>query len=444
MLILFFLLMVLNYTVDKEKFLFAYRIMIGGLPINILDGLVAVAGVAVLFRLSRRNYPGEKTHQGLKWAIGMLFLACLTGAGGGVLHGIELREIADMTRNVATLGICLVIGYYTTSTMRQSRWAAIIILFSSAMSALFVILFLRDSIDSLKSVSTSFNDLRTSSRGGDAGIVGMSFVTFAAVAGIRFFPKIISGLMLALCAAGSFAMPHRSMWATAFATLLFSCLFLPRVRIGRKLGATALVSVLLVSVVMTGVIAYARLTGRDFQDYLAVRFRSMLPGVEETRDNKAWDTRLPGLFTELKIWSENPLMGGGFGIQGIRERQAGGAIGGGYRHNVWTSSLAEGGLPLFLGYLLPCVLCVMVGRRLVANQMDRGTVMLGAIAALHGFMSFVLASTTMSINLQRPAIPLGLICGLLLRTRDMQLAITRSYAGYIDAGDGDLLPVEEG
>ena len=105
MLILFFLLMVLNYTVDKEKFLFAYRIMIGGLPINILDGLVAVAGVAVLFRLSRRNYPGEKTHQGLKWAIGMLFLACLTGAGGGVLHGIELREIADMTRNVATLGI---------------------------------------------------------------------------------------------------------------------------------------------------------------------------------------------------------------------------------------------------------------------------------------------------------------------------------------------------
>jgi O-antigen ligase len=117
----------------------------------------------------------------------------------------------------------------------------------------------------------------------------------------------------------------------------------------------------------------------------------------------------------------------------------------GYRHNVWTSALAEGGLPLFMGYLVTCLLLVVVGKRLVRARMDQGTVMMGAIASLHGFMSIVFAAATMTFNQQRPAIPLGLICGLLLRTRDMQLAVARSYEGYLDAEEGEFIlpPIEE-
>jgi hypothetical protein len=92
-------------------------------------------------------------------------------------------------------------------------------------------------------------------------------------------------------------------------------------------------------------------------------------------------------------------------------------------------------LPLFLGYLLPCVLCVLVGRRMVRERFDQVTVMIGAIAALHGVMTLVYSSTTMYINQQRPALPLGLICGLLLRVRQIERAVAEEYAGYVEVGE---------
>jgi len=431
MLILFALTMVLNYTADKEKFLFKYRIDVGGLPINILDGLVALSVLAAIFQLSRPRYQGETTHRGFKWSVVLLVMACFTGTLGGILNSVEFREVAEMVRNVGILAVCIFIGYYTISTFKQAQWAAYIILFSSAASAFFVLLFLRESAETLSWSSKSFNNLRSVSRGGDLGLVCAGFVLFSVVSGYRFLPRGVRWTMFVVSLAGTFAMPHRSVWLTASVVILFAMLVLPKARMSRKLGSTILLGGLAGVILLSGAVMYARLTGRDFQEYIGVRFRSMVPGVEELKDNRPWDTRLPGIFAELNMWMHSPLIGNGFAYQ-VAETKRRGSEDEGFRHNVWTSSLAEAGLPLFLGYLLPCVLCVVVGKRLVNERMDRATVMIGAIAALHGFMAFLYASMTLSINQQRPAMPLGVILGLVLRTRDMQLAAKREYEGYLD------------
>lgn len=444
MLILILLIMLVNYTADREKFLFAYRFNIANLPVNILDVLVALAGLMVLTRLSRRNYPGETTHAGLKWSIGLLIAACFTGAIGGFRHHVELREIADFTRNVATMALCIFIGYFSISTLQGARRAAYILLISSASSALFVMLFMRDSIDNLQTTDASLATLRSVDRGGDYGIVMATFLTFSVVAGFKFFPKIVGVFLFALCGAAMFALPHRSVWLAGAVTIFFSTLILPKVGFSRRVGATSLLSLMLISVVLGSVVAYAKLSGRNMGEYFGKRLESMLPGTEVAKENKPWETRLPGATRELQIWMGSPLIGGGFGVQMATERQTGDNAGEGYRHNVWTAALAEGGLPLFLGYLLTCLFCLVIGNRLVAERMDQATVMMGAVAALHGFMSIVLGAATMLFNQQRPAIALGLICGLLLRTRDMQLAVARSYDGYLEAEPaGFLLPQSE-
>jgi hypothetical protein len=176
----------------------------------------------------------------------------------------------------------------------------------------------------------------------------------------------------------------------------------------------------------------------------------MLPGSELHKENHPWETRIPGLVVELQIWSSNPIIGRGFGCQNVlAERYAPGMASQlGFRHNVWTAALAEGGLPLLAAYLIPCVLSVVVGWRMVRAQTDRATVMIGAMAAINGMMAFMYASVTMYLNLQRAAVAVGLICGVMLRARQMQLAMLREYDGYLDAPEYDaeghlLLPGDD-
>jgi hypothetical protein len=434
MFILFVLLMLVNYAADKEKFLFAYRFSIAGLPINVLDVLLAVGCLFGLFAVRKLRYPGEQTHRGFKLTLILITVGGLVGFGGGALKGVEVRSIIDMSRNVAALGISVFLGYFAVSNLRLARWAGIVVLASSAASAFFILLFLRESAEALTWSRSSFHMLRTTTMGGDAGVVGAAFALFALVSGLAFLPKpVLFGLLL-LCTGGAFALPHRSSWLASGGAILFAGLVLPRIPFGRRVGRGAMYLGVIGAILLSGVLMYSRLTGRNFGEYVMIRVRSMNPWVEETRDNRAWETRLPGVFVELKIWLGSPLIGSGFGVQTLMSGR-GEDLGVGYRHNVWTASLAEGGIPLFLGYLLPCVLCVVVGRRMVRDRMDQATVMAGAIGAAHGVLCLILATATMSINTQRQAIALGLITGLVLRVRDMQLATLRSYDGYAETSE---------
>jgi hypothetical protein len=67
-----------------------------------------------------------------------------------------------------------------------------------------------------------------------------------------------------------------------------------------------------------------------------------------------------------------------------------------------------------------------VGKRMITDRFDKTSMVVGALGATTGVYYIIYGASTMSFNVLRPAIPLGIICGVVLRTRVMQLALMQS------------------
>jgi hypothetical protein len=386
MFLVFTLLMVLNYATDRERFLFAYRFDVFGMPINVLDVLVAIGLVLLPFSWRRRAYATETTHAALKWTVGALVVAWISGTVMGFLIGADVREVVAMGRNVLNLAFAHLLGYAAVSTLSQVKWAGYVILLSSFLSAGAALLFMRDSTETLNYVGSTFHTLRSSNKGGDLGVVGAGFVVFCLVAGLRYMNWLVAAGVLVVCAVGAFSLPHRSSYLVAALTIGFAAVALPPVGIARRLGTSAVTVGALVVVLSMSAVAYSRASGRNFDEYVKTRVLSMIPGVDVGHENRPWETRIPGIVAELQMWMTSPVFGRGFGCQNVlAERYVNGTIG--FRHNVWTAGLAEGGLPLLAGYLMPCVFSIVIGWRMVKERWDRVTVMIGAIAAMNGLLA---------------------------------------------------------
>ena len=441
MMLLFAILMLVNYTTDKDRFLFAYRISVGGLPINILDGLTLLGLALACFAMTRPTLEGERTHRGLYWVIGFNVLSIILGTVGAMINDVGMREVAWGVRSVGTLAGCVFIGYQVARTPAAAKWAAYVLLVSSALSAVVVLLFVQETGEALQTTGTSLDKLRNVSYGGDAGLLAAAFLCFALVDRVRVMPVWASLGVMLVGALGVYSLPHRSGWVMATGTLLFALLWLPRAPAGRKVRVAGGMVLLMAVVFGIAITAYSRATGRDFQKYLTTRVMSLLPGEQSGVKGKAWSTRTGPALVELQQWLKNPVMGQGFSIQAKLEQEMG-LAGYGFRHNVWTASLAESGPAGWAGYMLPPILCMVVGFRVVRARTDTGTLLVGAMAAVHGCAAFLISFMSFSINLQRQAIPLGLMCGLVLRCRAMQLSYLEQYAGYVEPGQS-LMDLEE-
>jgi hypothetical protein len=425
MFLLFALIVLINALADNERVILYYRYTVAGLPINMLDlglGLMFIAAVATM---SRPKFLTERTHPMLRWSIGILSVSVLFGVLGALRNDVDLRYWVTIARNVVTLPLCIFLGYHLIRTPRYAWWASYIVVLGSLGSAIFVLMFVRETGEAL----SSFDRLRATSHGGDAGLWAMAFLAFTVVAGVKFLPMWVSLPLIPFTAICFFSLPHRSGWLTGAATLIFATAMLPRARFGRRVLMSTLVGTGLVVSMVMAVGAYSRLTGKDFGEYISQRLQTLLPG-EEGVSKKAWDTRLPGAKRELEIWMQNPLMGQGFGIQ-MEEEQTGMSTGaGGMRHNVWTASLAESGIFGLLGYTLPPIAAMVLGYRLVRQSPDKGMLYIGALGAVVGFSALLYSVMTLSINVQRHAMPLGLICGMVFRCRAIQLAMAQQSYGF--------------
>ena len=82
------------------------------------------------------------------------------------------------------------------------------------------------------------------------------------------------------------------------------------------------------------------------------------------------------------------------------------------------------------------VLClgqIVLGWRMVKLRIERGFVYIGALGVITGVYYFFHGMATMSFNQMRFAIPLAITCGVVFRSRAMQLALAHQYAGYLPA-----------
>ena len=118
---------------------------------------------------------------------------------------------------------------------------------------------------------------------------------------------------------------------------------------------------------------------------------------------------------------------------------------GAYNHNGWTSVLAKTGILGFAAVVLMIWTMIVLGYRLVRDNVDRTFVVFGALAFIVGVVYLIRATCSMSWA-SRPAIHYAIVCGMVIRAREME-ATTRAmrasaaaYEAYVDPQTGLIVP----
>lgn len=434
---LLILLTLVNALAHNEGFALKYRIDAGGLPIGVFDVLL---GLGVLFAvIGRRNaYPTDRAHPLLIWLVVLFSLGTLGGVLGAIVSNAELRWLMTGMRNFMALPAGIFIGYCLLLTPRSTTRFAQLQVWAGVGTAVVILLFFHSKATSL-TAADSLNRLRAIAYVANyAGLAG-ALLLFAIIAKVRLLPVWLAAALCGLCFIGQFATLSRSDWLAAAASVVAIFVLLPTLRPGGKLAAALIGPPLVVIFLWVGLILASMVVGRDFEARMAERVVSLLPGQKSGSEMKAWDTRLEGIRKELAVWRRSPLIGGGFGATDVIRFRHGDWAGLGFRHNSWTHTLAETGLPGFAAICCLVFGTIIVGRRLARTGVDRGYVLIGALGVITGTYYLVHGLATQSFNQMRWGIPLAIVCGVTLRARAMQLTHLRALEAEQAAAYGAAL-----
>jgi hypothetical protein len=232
------------------------------------------------------------------------------------------------------------------------------------------------------------------------------------------------------CVAGITSPLTRSDWLLTFGCLCSVLVIVPRERratAGLLMGFTVIGVIL---AILIGVHFADALMHKDFGAMLVDRAATLNPFSEGGKEGHAWDTRVGAYWPELEMWFANPLMGSGFGCQWKVALSVGGTDVA-FKHNGWSSLLAQCGVFGFLGCNLMPLAMIFLGYRTVRERVDRGTVLLGAYAMMTGLAFAVYSLSTIAFS-ARNAPLLGIVCGMLFRCRDMRATTLAQFEGYLD------------
>jgi hypothetical protein len=414
------LLTFVNALADNDLVL-RYRFTVGGFPVNVFDVLILVIG-PIAVALTRRNaVPTGRYHPMLPWIFVLFIAAALGGLLGSVMSSIPLRATITTLRNLISLPICIWLGYCLMLRPRSAErvcYAHVIVGIATA----FFVLFSFGRKAAVMNPGGGLETLRAVKYVAVYAGIAAVLVLYASVSGVRMFRLAIAILVCSFCFLGQLATLSRGDWLALFTAVSVVYFLLPAARRGGKVAAALVGLPVAVGCVWIGLFAASVATGTDFNKKMTDRLMSMLPGEQPGVKKKAWDTRLASTFVELKWWSESPLVGRGFGIHEAKFRSLSQDQAMGLRHNTWSSTLAETGIIGFSAMALVVVGTFVVSRRMVRDWTDRGTVLVGALGVVTASIFGVLGVTTMAFNQMRGAIPLGIVCGIILRCRAMQQA----------------------
>jgi len=421
-----FIITIINAAANNKSFL-DYRIGIGAFPVNGLDILLALGliFVVVLPRFGRMPVPAM--HPAYKWVVWLFVGGAACGFIGCAMSGADARDVTTAARNYLALPASIIIGYGLLHNMRSAKQYPYVHVLAGIISALMVLMFFSGQGEN-SAAAGNVNLLRTIDYITSYAGTAAAFLLLTIMSKFKWIPKNAAIGIAAFCILGQFATLSRSEWIATGLTVVVSFLFLPRG--GRKVAAikAAFVTGIMAVVLFLGVQIASSMLGWDFASKIEDKLYSLLPGVSvDTKgkeEGKAWDSRLPGAAREVEIFTEHPVIGAGFAATAYDEKISGNAVS--FNHNAWTATLCATGLLGFFACVLTVGSCIVVGKRMIADRFDVTTVVMGALGATTGVYYIIYGASTMSFNVLRPAIPLGVVCGVLLRTRAMQLALMQS------------------
>ena len=417
--------MLLDAILNNNTFVLEYRVNLAGMPINIYDGLTALLFLGCLIpRSGRRHYfHADHTHGLLIAACIAFSLAFLIGVFGAAIHGVNPRDMFTSARNLATFPLFLVIAYRLTMNFPRCIWLLRMEIVAGVAAAVLIawsFLVRGQEVFHLRDV----NLLRESQYVSNFAGIAAALLLYMVVSDVTLMPRLLAIILAICCFGGQFATLARSDWVACMSGIVVVFFLLPKKqRFVRAVASLAGIAGLLVAL-WIGITLADRITGHDLQSVMIDRVRSLLPGyTRDTGRAQAWDTRTEAAAEELILWMQSPVIGRGLAIQNQEENAL---MGYSFKHNAWTSTLAETGLIGFSGMLLVFGGVVLVGARMVRDRLDRTSVLVGALGVITGVHMAVLGVTTMSFNGQRPAILVAIVGGLVWRCRAMQQTVIRA------------------
>ena len=426
------LITLVNALAHNEGFALRYRIEAGGLPISVFDALLAL-GVVYGIVGRRSAWPTERAHPLVGWIVGLFAAGAFAGVLGALISNAELRWMITGMRNFLALPAGVLIGYCLLFTPRSNTRFCYLQVIAGIGTAVLVLLFFRSKAASYE-LDSNINKLRAVAYVSNYAGLAAALVLFTIISKIRMFPTWLALGICGLCFVGQFATLTRSDWLAAIASVLAIFALVPTYRPGGKLVAALVGPPLIAVFLWVGLILASTVVGRDFEGRMAERVMSLVPGHAAGTHAQAWDTRLEGIRKELQLWAHSPIIGGGFGATDVLRFRRGEQAGLSYRHNSWTSTLADAGLPGLAA--ISCLIfgMIVVGRRLARDGIDRGYVLIGALAVITGVHYLFHGLATQSFNQMRWGIPLSIVCGVALRARAMQLTHMRVLQAEAAAG----------
>jgi hypothetical protein len=272
-----FLITLLNASIGFKGTLNVYRITVGGLPVNILDGLTFLGLILTPFWMRHSSPWG--THPLYRAAMGMCLLSLACGAVmGGITaaqNDIELRQMITALRNFVAIPIGLLIGYSVLSNYRSTVKISYLAVVSGCITATLILRYFTGRAEEF-GVNSGINSLRTVDYIGAYASSAAGLLVASVLQGGRMFPSPLALILAGYCIVGTFSSLSRSDWLAGVGMFLVVFSSVPRDRLMLRAAQGLLAALSLVVAIWVGVELASRVTGTDFQGKMASRPPSAL------------------------------------------------------------------------------------------------------------------------------------------------------------------------
>ena len=403
-----------NFSVVNE-----YRVNVAGVPVNMFDGLLIIGVLLALIRPTALSgyFRTPRMHPAMVACMVLFVLAFFGGLIGAMNNGATARQVMTCARNFLAAPAGMYVAYVLTANFKSSRGFLHISVFAGIVVSFMIVLFFREKAVIVKNVT----NIRAIAYVSPYAGLAAALMFFSLSAKLRLYPLIIALGIVCICVVGQFTTLSRSDWLAALAGVLAVVACLPRGIRARSVLRMKLALPFLAACLVLGLYVGSKVTGKNMFEKMKDRVLTMLPGDRPgTTKSKAWDTRLPSTFKELRLWASSPIIGRGLGIQDTPEAEP--MFYGGLRHNTWSATLAETGLLGFMAFSVMIFGTMIAGWRMSLARTDQTTILMGALGVATAAFYVIHGMATMSFNQMRGGLPLFMVAGAVLRTRAMQLA----------------------
>jgi drug/metabolite transporter (DMT)-like permease len=378
--------------------------------------------------LARNRMQTAQVHPIMPWMLVLFVVASVLGSLASLLS-VDDDPYYYMTtlRNFSCIPLAAVAAYFLTHWPKHAKRFAMWLIIAGVGAGVMVALFYRQKAEVGIKYNADINSLRTMEYGPAIAGIAAAFLLYQIISGFRMMPLLLTIVLAFITFIGQCATLSRSDWVAIGMAIAGIYLLLPKEGRRGKVIKGVLAAPLVMLFIWLGIMLASNTLGIDFQKRMVDRVMTMLPGERTFRTVKAWDSRLASQIREVELWAQSPLFGQGFGHRRIRG--ANGAVMGGYGHNTWTHTLFQTG-PVGLAAISVVVFGMWVlGRRMIREARgDKTFTLVGAMGACAAVFFLFHGLTTASFNAPRPAIFLGLIFGVVIRTRQMQVQTLQELA----------------